>query len=268
MKSYLFYLHVMVLMCALNMQASSSSSSSNVGAAASASAASSSVAAGLQIKTKHDASQAGQSASTSAITPKALNSSSSSSAGAVASVSVAAAIAAGVAQTNDMDVAQAEYEYLSKATQDAKDFYDQTKAKNDLKLQSNPYYQAKQKVALEQKKVVARIYDKILKMESAPKPGEKKITMNVHNDRKKCSFSIQAYPSDNILMIYRYMHERDGVTPRSHSVLLQGDTSQISLIDIKKKMTMQDVTTKTFRISPYAFSPEELTQIYNTQMGT
>ncbi len=93
MKTYLFYVHVMVLMCAFNMQASSSSSSSSAAAAASASAASVSVAAGLQMKTKYDASQAG--IAMAAITPKVPkvpSSSSSSSACAAASASAAAGL--------------------------------------------------------------------------------------------------------------------------------------------------------------------------------
>ncbi len=59
MKTYLLYVHVMVLMCAYNVQASSSSSSSSAGATASASAAVS-----LNAKTKYDASQVKSSVNT------------------------------------------------------------------------------------------------------------------------------------------------------------------------------------------------------------
>ncbi len=129
MKTYLFYLHVAVLMGAFNMQGSSNSSSSGAGAAASASA-SASAAASLQVKTKYDVSQAGS--VKAATTPQVPSSGLPSSAGAAASVS-AAEVAAGVAQAKakqeksvaktsvDMTAAQAEYEGLVKQQKDLED---------------------------------------------------------------------------------------------------------------------------------------------------
>ncbi len=268
MKRYLFYVHVMVLMCAFNIQASSSSSSSassGASTSASASASAAAAAAGVKIKVDYDAKAAKAEYDLLKAEQCIINNELKS-------------ISDAWSNLLRRNLSKEEFEKKDKEFSDRVEQLETQSHLQRKKMDETAYSrklkkEKKQKEEEEQQALNAIWHNiKRVPYKSGPE-GEKPLIVKVTSwDGLEVSLKIELYPSDNILTIplrlldvlnLKYMQRR-GVQIKTQ--FLSDYTKKMTIKDLYLNPNNQEIVLRA-KWTDKGYSSDEMRQIYQTQMG-